>query len=216
MIIEFVGYPSSGKSSIINHLDSKYEVVTENGNWLLRNIYKFYKCISYSLLNLKKCWNVISLIHRSRQKRKCDFFRLALNNIYLLSFYNKKDENKNIIVDEGIVQHLWAIMIGSTNEFNIENYLSLFQGEIVVVYIKISSDKFVERFYSRDVKNGKKYKVNKRHFFLFNEIKNNFMFLDELYEKLPYKYKYIVNNDYSIEKSIDQVNKNIGEIINEN
>ena len=215
MIIEFVGYPCSGKSSIINHIDSKYICECENNNWLLRNAKKICKSVIYYFFNFKKCNTIIYLIYSSKQKRKLDFFRLLLNNIYLLNYYSEIDENTCIVVDEGIIQHLWAILIGSTNKFDIKKYINLFQKEISVIYIKISKDEFIGRFQNRNVKNGRKYKINKRHVFLFNEIINNFVFLDDLFNVLKINNKYEVNNNCSLDEASKIVNKILEEIENE-
>jgi adenylate kinase family enzyme len=123
VIIEFIGLPASGKTTIAKEFNNKISESSKviyplyslyKKNWIHRNLYKTIFVILFCIPQFNLMKKVISLVIKSRQIQVADNFRLIFNFLFFLSIREKYKNNNNIVIfDEGLVHHIWAVSVNS-------------------------------------------------------------------------------------------------------
>lgn len=197
MIVEFIGLPASGKTTIAKGIYYNFKQESYNIrypllevyklSWLKRNLYKSVKVLSYSIKNFNKTFLFSKLIFSYRQVRLGDYFRILFNNIYFFSIQEQYSCSKDIIIfDEGSIHHIWAITLGAVNEVNLQEIIKYYKVADLTIYVKVDEKILKQR--------------NKKRITKDEDIQKN---------KLNYRHRYIISN---IEKESKNINKILFEI----
>lgn len=165
MIVEFIGLPGSGKTTVakeISRITSKNGLLVEyplydlyGEKWIKRNIIKALTILKVIIRLPIKALMLIAIILSSKQKKFTDNFRLIFNNLYLLEKIRYYSKSKKIILfDEGVFHHCWAINIGAEKQVDIDRYLKVFRNcSRKVIYIYCEIDIIANTIHSRDSDN---------------------------------------------------------------
>ncbi len=124
MIVEFVGLPASGKTtvakSVFNECNSSDRSVTYplytlyEKTWLYRNIIKSAGVLSFAIYNPKKIINLLHIIYKANQSSYYVMFKLLFNFTYYMRCYSIHSKTNNIVIyDEGFIHNIWAVMYSS-------------------------------------------------------------------------------------------------------
>ena len=128
---ELFGLPACGKSTYVENVNEicankKYLL---HDNRLIRNIKKIVYFILFIITNFNlfiKTYKLLSSISFESKIKKIKML-VYLDTILFLIIIIKKDEKKEYIFDEGLLQVLWGICYNSNyNKDFINEYLSLF------------------------------------------------------------------------------------------
>ena len=167
MYIEFIGFSSSGKTTLIEEVCSDFKK-----NNLVFNILELeYLNTPYRvgwdskylslLIDLKILFRVLRLvllkesIYRTRGAplpllRKINYIRNHIKKKYLLKFYqNNMDNNKITIADEGDIQSFLNISIHSNSESKFIDYKKTILPDILI-YLKPSKEELIRRILLRN------------------------------------------------------------------
>lgn len=226
MIVEFIGLPASGKStlakSIYNELKNKKTYNIEiiyplselyKKKWITRNVFKLFAVIKHCILNFKDLIKVYTVVTKSQQKNRSDIYRLIFNLLfYLHNINNFKNSNKLVIFDEGLAHHLWAISINSeVNDLKyIENFIEGYIEDYIAMIIKVECPLHIvqERMLARRDNNS-------RHIHLANNLKKSYDNLNEIIKLfIKNKQSFIVvrnENESDITKNSILITKKIVE-----
>lgn len=160
-IIELIGNPGSGKSSVVNilsdYLSKEYKVF--NLSKEISNASTFRKIsakIYYLLLLLfSKPYLFFKLIYKTFKTKQPNIkltLKLSLNIIYMTSLVLKlmKSKNDYIILDQGILQAIWSINYEANLSFNDISQINRLSSNYRLIYIEVSEKKLLERLNSRE------------------------------------------------------------------
>lgn len=171
IIIEFLGLPGIGKTTISKSLKSKLdnEIIIdideptntiESRNRLVRILYKINLVIPFILSHPLNFFKVIQFVIKSSQESIKDFFMVTTNLLMILSLYIKSNKKNGInIYDQGFLQAIWAVLLKSRNkeydwiDTGFENLFPVIQKH-VVVYVNIE-DKILKNLPNRTDKKGR-------------------------------------------------------------
>lgn len=214
MIVEFVGLPASGKTTLAKEI---YKISNVNGrkvryplyelyrkSWLSRNLLKLFGVLMFVILNPIRAISLVSMIVNSDQSRFLDYFRLIFNNLYIFYIIKKfKSCDDYILLDEGIFHHGWAVQINAKKRFDIEGYIKIFNVEKQkVIHVKCDLKLITERMIARR-------KLNSRH----QNIKKNIY----EYEKSMMRTIDVLDDESILilrNENVIDINNNINTIIN--
>ena len=174
MLIEFIGFSSSGKTTLIKELgvilnkriiifnDIELEFLNKNyckeskSNYLkflinLKSIFYFFKYFSF-----KKIKNILALINLTQlsYSRKIAYFRNHIKKISLVYFYIKKihkNPQKILLFDEGFIQGTLNILNHINNDngsLNLEDIDLTFFPDILIC-LKPDTDKLIKSIRKR-------------------------------------------------------------------
>jgi|LSQX01.3.fsa_nt_gb thymidylate kinase len=186
MIVEFTGLPASGKSTIAGKLLEERTICNTvvlhplqaiySKPWLIRNSYKTLCSLLFSLKEPADSYKILKLVIQSAQKKKFDYLRLIVNNIFFLSLQRKfKDRKEIVIFDEGFAHNLWGILAGSKIGVRFEEYLELYELPDLIILVELDLDIVRERNYLRK-------RINQRHSIFLSDIENRMNDLRCIYE----------------------------------
>lgn len=157
--VELFGVPGSGKSTYVKENDLKiYDLNNRiNGSCRLKR-------------NIKKCMymiNILSFKRNINKNIKCVIKEFKFSNfkvklkmllyMYSIIYLILKNKNKNYVMDEGILQVLWALGYNSDNEnYDIEYCLKKLKNYLPdkVVYLNVEEEIIYERLSKRNNKGG--------------------------------------------------------------
>lgn len=137
MIVEFIGLPGSGKSTLekciynegecIGGKDTKHPLMElDSKKWIKRNLLKFFVILGYAVTKPKKTLEICTTIIESKQKNKYDYIRLIFNSLYIFYMYDTYKNSRDIIFfDEGLVHNSWAIRVNAIREFDVVKYYKI-------------------------------------------------------------------------------------------
>lgn len=227
MIVDFIGLPASGKTTICKKVYTRLKEESIKINyplmeiyempWGRRNLYKGLKVLSYIVKNLKKTFSFSKIIFSHGQARKKDYFRIIFNNIFLFSIQEKyKNSNEVYIIDEGVIHHIWAITIGALKEIDIIKLLSYYETADLTIRVNVSKEIINKRNENRNFKNEDKQKrrLNDRHKYILSNIDKESKRITEILDNIEqYKMKqnknYVlnINNDniYDLDNNINKI-----------
>lgn len=109
-IIELIGLPGSGKTTLINTMLNDYTVstnVTTRNNMFQRKLpylwlkqYKLYFCLFFRLQYIMR---------KSAMKQKRVYIKRLIRLVIYLTYYEEKDRDSILLLDEGIVQYITSL-----------------------------------------------------------------------------------------------------------
>jgi len=218
MIVEFIGLPSSGKTTFIKQIQKHHKGALEikhplnelyNKSWFLRNIIKTKFLLSNVFLNKKSIYECIKIFNSIEGVKKGESFKRMFNNIFYIVFYNsiQKSEEKIYMFDEGILHHCWATYLNNNSEkvIDFSTCINLFEPSDLLIYMRMDKEIAIERNMNRNMKNNRKNKLNKRHLeFLTNineEIKKMDLIVQDYKKSNPHKNILIIDVE-----NIDKLN----------
>lgn len=160
MLIEFIGFPGAGKTTVQRGLleaGLKAETVVPSRNSFSRpvfeTIYRHLRAVLFFLLHPIKGWQLFKLVKETKQASFSSFRAVFINFLYKLSFYSKLNKQSNYMMDEGFVHAVLSIMIGSNNlSFDFSQFLKLApsKDQWQLVYLKLDPDVALERVFKRN------------------------------------------------------------------
>ncbi len=167
MIIEFVGVSGVGKTTFVekycyesnnSHVIVVDKKIDSYKNWILRNTYRFIKCVPFIINNFN--WiGRLKLILWSLDLRLKDKIVLLYHGIYLKrQILSCLDSNKNYIIDEGTIHYIWSVFMRLNQAINKDLLLRI--GEEIsfpdqVYYIDAQTDVILDRL----IKRGRKTRI---------------------------------------------------------
>lgn len=199
MIIEFFGFPGSGKTTLSNELIKT--IKNENCD-VIRGTFDHHN--SFSRIGLKVFYCVLSIFYNYRfffhnfkifiaTSNKANFSpKDFLNVTYLYARYSKFKKSKNIIVfDQGLCQAYLSILTFNDNiEYNFEKILDVLD---TVIILDLEYQKNKERL----LKRGNN----------VSRVEKNVEMIEDLYRKYVKIYKSIrfstIPNQYTIDANRD-------------
>lgn len=161
MIVEFIGLPASGKSSLVRHLlinDANEGLVFCNPfiniyrqPWLKRNINKAMEIFIYSFRNISKFFDLIKVIIQSEQRSIKDFLRVSFNFLYFFVLYEKHSKSNDVILfDEGFLHNIWAVIYSSQNKQAVLDKIFAFDiAPNVIIKVSCSNEIILDRLLQR-------------------------------------------------------------------
>lgn len=208
MIVDFIGLPASGKTTICKKVYTRLKEESIKINyplmeiyeipWGRRNLYKGLKVLSYIVKNFKKTFSFSKIIFSYGQARKIDYFRIIFNNIFLFSIQDKyKNSNEVYIIDEGVIHHIWAITIGALKEIDIIKLLSYYETADLTICVNVSEETINKRNQNRNFKNEDKQKrrLNDRHKYILSNIDKESKRITKILDNIE-QYKMKQNKNY--------------------
>jgi|SRR5690625_1067195 len=176
--IELFGFPGSGKTTALHAIGKQYSDFTSQKANISFNFKNSFALIRYLLfhpksLQLFKLKKNVPIIHSKTYQNTIIRFLLRM----MVAENNFKTKHK-IIVDEGILQITWSLLLLPSiynKDFNSENELKKIiknwwpKETILVYYIKINHEEYIKRintrerrhFFSEEFKKGNKKYISK-------------------------------------------------------
>ncbi len=141
MIVEFIGSPASGKSTISNYLHSdlkkdhlvfqpSYEIARAAP--LKRIIKKSVFILYFVLMHPIQSFTVVKVVVKSSQENILSFLRVTGNILFvcgLITKYRSRAYNDALVLlDQGLIQALWSIQLSAKKKcihslFSIPHYI---------------------------------------------------------------------------------------------
>jgi adenylate kinase family enzyme len=161
MIVEFIGLPASGKSTLVKHVltnEASRDFVICNPfidiyghSWLKRNVNKAKEIFIYSFSNITKAFKLLKLISASEQRSLKDFLRVSFNFLYFFVLYDKYSESKDIILfDEGFLHNIWAVIYSSRDKQAVLDKVFTFNNlPDILIKVDCSNQIILERLLQR-------------------------------------------------------------------
>jgi len=212
MIIEFFGFPGSGKTTICNKFVKK---INKNKNKVIRgtfdhlglikrSVYKLFYSTLCLFISPSFYFKNIQFFFKISVKRKImigDF----LNMTYLYSRYSILKHSKKIIVfDQGLIQAYWSILVFAEDGENYD-YQHLFKNLDTVVILEMDQKQNVERLFSRKDQRSRVQKQFENIEFYFNK----FLTVKKIIEELDFLNKLYLNSEKKPKKNAKRIKKNI-------
>lgn len=157
--IEMYGFPGSGKTTTLNIVSKEFpefQVVQANMKASGRNIIsllKFMVCHPVVLSNFKL------LSHLPKAKYKTQLLTSIRFMLRTMTMSQDLKKNKKVIVDEGIAQITWSLLLLPSiydDQFNVEEALNKIikrcwpKSNLLICAIQISDDEYLRRVESRE------------------------------------------------------------------
>jgi hypothetical protein len=166
-IIELVGLPGTGKSTIARRLESilgTAGIMTRSRSIVLADEFPFMrrqqKRLQLIVRNANKCGHLyrrsLRLIADSGQRSTLDFAVVASNfwSIIALMAEGRAADDRVMIADHGLVQGLWSVQFSSMRAFSFDAWAPLLlaagMAETLVAYIQTDIDVSRGRVSARD------------------------------------------------------------------
>lgn len=135
-IIELIGLPGTGKSTIARRLESilgtagvttrSRSIVLADGDPFVRRQQKRLQLI---IRNSRKCGHLyrrsLRLIADSGQKSTLDFAVVALNFWSIIALMAERRDDRVMIADHGLVQGLWSVQLSSMKGLSLDAWAPL-------------------------------------------------------------------------------------------
>lgn len=127
MIIDLYGLPGSGKSTVVDEFNRKYQIYEKKGTAEFIALSKMKKISLLKLLKNPPHRKFFYLLFKLCKKRECknrdlgayERFIAKLYSLYVFNLYHQaRDEEQQFILDEGIIQSLVPITLGYQLERN--------------------------------------------------------------------------------------------------
>ncbi len=174
MIVEFIGLPGSGKTTIAKNVYFQKSIALRKiryplfflyrKSWFKRNIIKSFKVTKYVLCNYFKSISILKSIYDTNQNSIIQIIRLYFNFMFLLATYGEFKECDDVIIfDEGLLHFMWAIQYASENQLdsiNIRQFMDYGIQPDVVVKIDCDANTVFERLILRGPKTRLDKEVN--------------------------------------------------------
>lgn len=212
--VEFYGIPGSGKTTIAKNIIRKIRRHNLNTNILNIELEKenrlkrvFIKMIFIKIYILRHPFLSIKLFLRTlktKQKSNKDFMTVFANLIFILGLYDVNKTKINVL-DQGLIQAIWAIIYSSNNKDNKDLFANLINlslktinDEINIIIVNTDSKLAIKRLIQRDSGSNRLYKKVEESDFL----KENLSKTDEIIKKILLNNKFNKINIIEIENNI--------------
>jgi len=191
LMIEFIGLPGSGKSTISKQVaeELRYShIILDNfisnklqKSYLYRVIWKVKFIVKEIVLHPVFYLKQINCILKTKQNTFEDFIKVTSNWIIIIGQWQKnKKMGNSIISDQGIIQAAWSIFFSAKEDICVEKYLDQIELPDMVFYIKVNREIMNLRLAKRITKQsrmGKKINFDNEGIYLksidiFNKIEN--------------------------------------------
>lgn len=123
ILIEFVGLPASGKTTIAEHLciqDKRFKNITPQRPKFKRKqqetIYRHSSALIYLITNPALSYRLFNMIRNSKQPSINDIRATYVNLLYKLSLYSKVTSKHINLMDEGMLHALMSVVITAKNK----------------------------------------------------------------------------------------------------
>ncbi|OQY40900.1 MAG: hypothetical protein B6229_00545 [Spirochaetaceae bacterium 4572_7] len=160
--IEFIGNPSSGKSTIVEDLTStlrgdgfkvlnlSYEIARMGRKRKI--LHKLLYYIKFTLIHPAKIIYIFAVLINSRQNSLKDFVKVYFNFIFVLSLYtNRRNYDYDyVFYDQGFYQAIWSILIEANTKVNIENLYTRLNEIPYLVYLDVDRSEVERRLKLRE------------------------------------------------------------------
>lgn len=140
ILVEFVGLPASGKTTIAEQLclqNENFENLTpQRANFKIKHketVYRHVSAFKYLLRNPVLSYQLFTLIRRSEQIYYDDIRATYINILYKLNLYHRLTSNQINVMDEGLLHALMSIVISAKNRGYIVDKLR----EIIITDFKL-------------------------------------------------------------------------------
>lgn len=212
MIVEFFGFPGSGKTTICNRFIKKLE---KDGKKVARGTFDhlgFLERIIYKLTYSVLCFFVTPVFYIKnifcflgiRKGTKMSFSDF-LNITYLFArYFMYKNTDKIVVFDQGLIQAYWSILIFAKGgkEYN---YDFLFKNVDVVIVLEIDLEQNMERLLSREDKSSRIQQKTANMEFYFK----NFLMLKEALAEMDIPYKLYIDSGEKVKKNVKKIKKEV-------
>lgn len=160
-IVEFIGLPGCGKSTIsnnltallikdgfkVNNLSYKIGKMGKTKRFLYKSSFVFLYFTQHPFL----FFNYFKFVIKARQSSIKNFITTYINLIFVLSLYdnyNKKSKYDFVLFDQGIFQAFWSVKISSQNYNQLQFKLPLQMSDFIF-QIKASNNEIINRLKNR-------------------------------------------------------------------
>lgn len=220
MIVEFIGLPASGKSTLAKEvystLKSKYKVIYPlkllySKNWFIRNFIKAFRVFKYITRNFKLSLEILMAVKLTNQKYTMDILRLSFNFLFFLSTIAIYQEKQDIVIfDEGFIHHTWAIMVNANNEESYSILEKIMPDIDILITVDNSLDTICYRMKQRTkLSNRHKGFIDNIHLIYEKMVKTKNYFIENNYIKCYLSLKNETQTDLKV--AIEKINKIISD-----
>ncbi|WP_168123459.1 hypothetical protein [Paenibacillus sp. HB172176] len=148
MFCEFVGLPGTGKTTMAFQLYKRLNQKREKSaiyplynlykkKWIFRNLFKFFYVSKYIITNFNLFCEIILVIRNSNQKEFKNNILLLFNFLFFLSIKERYRNSDNVVIlDEGIIHHVWAVCVNSQYQSAYTLFDKLFETPEITVKIE--------------------------------------------------------------------------------
>lgn len=213
MIIEFFGFPGSGKTTVCNKFIKKlrkdnlrvvrgtFDHFGVFGRVVCKVFYSFM-CFFFSPIFFLKNILFFSGIKNGTKISVSDF----LNVTYLYSRYRFfQRTNKIVVFDQGLIQAYWSILAFKEIELPEYDYNHLFKNIDVVVILELDFEQNIERLFSREDKRSRAQKDTENMEIYFDK----FLMVKEVLNELDVPYKLRVDSGKKVKKNVNRIRKKL-------
>lgn len=210
MIIEFFGFPGSGKTTICNRFVKK---LNKDDQKVIRGTFDhlgafprivcklFYSFLCIFISPYFYIKNLTFFIKQGKLAA-ADF----LNITYLYSRYSLfKNSDKIVVFDQGLIQAYWSIIAFAEEEKEYD-YKFLFEKIDIIVILEIDIEKNLERLFLRE---DKRSRVQKKEAEELEQYFKKFLMVKESLNELNISYKLYLDSEKKVKKNVKKIRKEI-------
>lgn len=213
MIIEFFGFPGSGKTTVCNKFIKKLkkdDLKVVRGTFdhfgvFRRVTYKlFYSVLCFFLSPVFYLKNLLFLsgIKNGTKITIADF----LNVTYLYARYSFfRNTDRIVVFDQGVIQAYWSILAFTGVKLTEYDYNHLFKNIDVVVILELDLEQNIERLFSREDQRSRAQKETKNMELYFDK----FLMVKEVLKELDVPYKLRLDSGRKVKKNVKRIRKKI-------
>lgn len=203
MIIEFFGFPGSGKTTICNQFVKK---LNKDDQKVIRGTFDHLGVFPRIVCKLFYSFLCFFISPHFYIKQGNLTFADFLNVTYLYSRYSLfKNSDKIVVFDQGLIQAYWSI-IAFTEEGKKYDYKFLFEKIDIIVILEIDIEKNLERLFLREDKRSRVQKKEAEELELYFK---KFLMVKESLNELNISYKLYLDSEKRVKKNVKKIRKEI-------
>ena len=166
MVLEFVGLPGSGKTTIackfVEGLQERNASVcfraialSDSRSAIIRHLVRGWFIVRRVFAERRAYWSLVRLVVRSSQDRKLNLLKMVWNGWTVLALISVcRRQGKVLVSDQGIGQMLWSIGFSASRPLDWELVQKIFNyircEDFVFVIVNVESGIAMERLGSRE------------------------------------------------------------------
>lgn len=172
ILIEFIGLPGSGKTTIATLLCKKdkrfIDILPKRNSFKINffeTVYRHFISLIFISLNPLYSYKVFKIIWSTKQNSLNNFRAVSINFFYKSYLYSKSKKNEISVLDEGVLHAVLSIMISSKRSDKLFSHLDILlrtynHKKILLFYIEVNDDEVINRLKFRS-NDGKRHRVLK-------------------------------------------------------